>query len=179
MPIDQLASPISSLTMEFSRIDLVAHWNRCGLSADYLAQFLAYNFAGQEHALIVLSTVLNELIENAVKFSLNGPHPLLLQTSFHGESVALQTRHLCRRKQAERLIHWVMKVNEEDLDDLFVEQIEYTARHNRTASGLGFITLVKDYGARLGVRIDPGPTSEYREVIVRAILRTENVEAPQ
>ena len=59
----------------FVPIDLVREWSRCGQTADYMARYLAYDFADRETAASVLSTVINELVENAAKFSTDKANP--------------------------------------------------------------------------------------------------------
>ena len=60
---------ISELTVDLLTVDLVAEWRRCSVVADFVARYFAQNFAAPEAAASVLSTVLNELVENATKFS--------------------------------------------------------------------------------------------------------------
>ena len=147
--------PISTLGLSFDRLDLVSSWRRCSLSADFAAHYISDHFDNPERVGGVLSTIINELIENAVKFSLPGSQEVRVAIPFFGNRVTLELRHVCSTAQALLLHAWVERVYTTDAEDLFVEQLEYTAHHAPESSGLGLITLRKDYGATIGVRLLP------------------------
>ena len=89
--------------VKFIPLDLVAHWRRCGMTADFLAYFLSYTFRDQDAALSLLSTVINELLENAVKFSVDKRRPVALALSHFGETVRIQTHNVCKDERSETL----------------------------------------------------------------------------
>ena len=160
---------ISELGLNLTRLDLVAHYKRCGSSADFVANFLGFSFGSREQAITVLSTVLNELLENAVKFSAPADYDITVRTTYDGESILVETTNLCTRMQADILCAWVQRITDNDPEDLFIAQLERTAANSPDQSGLGFITLAKDYGASLGVRIETG-TSPYVLARVQAVI---------
>ena len=63
---DETQTPLSTMAVQLLPLDMIVQWKRCGQTADYIASYLAYHFRDFGRAMNVLSTVLNELIENAV-----------------------------------------------------------------------------------------------------------------
>jgi len=166
---------ISELYMRFIPLDLVAHWKRCGMVADFLAHFLGYNFENKEMATNIISTVLNEVLENAVKFSVDKSETIALGLRYVGEHIEVEASNKTDLIKADNLAKYIQKLHTEDLEDLFVQQIEHTAAKERTASGLGLITLKKDYEARVGCQITEKAPNVF-ETIVRVCLPVEKVE---
>src|SRR5690349_25000309 len=62
-------APLSELSLSFPPLALVAEWSRCSETADFVARFFAHDYPDRDVAGSVLSTVVNELVENAAKFS--------------------------------------------------------------------------------------------------------------
>src|SRR5262245_38591774 len=147
--------PISELLIRLLPLDLVAHWGRCGMTADYMAHFLAYNFENAAIAQNITSTVLNELVENIIKFSADKHREVSIEMCHFGETLSITTRNSTSPARAESLAAFVQRLISEDLEVMFLQQIEQTAAADKPASGLGLLTLMRDYNARLGVRIIP------------------------
>lgn len=173
---DGAPAPISVLALKLARIDLVAHWRRCGTTADFIGDFLSDHFHRPATAANVLSTVVNELIENAVKFSLSDARSVEVSVPLFDDCLIVQTRHLAQRDQADALLLSLEALSASTPEVLFLEQLEHTAAEDREASGLGFITLVKDYGAILGARITPTPQEGVVGVTVQARLSAELID---
>ncbi|HEX9244216.1 MAG TPA: hypothetical protein VF875_17360, partial [Anaeromyxobacter sp.] len=54
-----------TIRVEVVPIDLVTEWRRCGIISDFAAAYLEWAFARRSTARSVVSTVVNELVENA------------------------------------------------------------------------------------------------------------------
>lgn len=145
--------PLSEMVIRFVPLDLVIQWRRCGMIADFLADFLAYNFKHKDTARNVISTVLNELLENAVKFSPEKHRRASLALIYHGETIRIQTRNTSNKKHVASLQRLVERLCSEDPELLFLEQLEYSATEDPDASGLGIVTLKKDYLARIAIEL--------------------------
>jgi hypothetical protein len=178
--LDALPSsrPLTRLVIELLPLDLVAQWSRCSLVADFLGEFLASGFdARRDVARNELSTVLNELIENAVKFAFDKQELVSLLMINYGDTIRLEASNVCDVRHATDLAEQIRRVLENDAEELFVEQVERTAAEDRLASRLGFITMRKDHGARLGVRITDDAREGLRRVTIQVLLDTEEVVA--
>lgn len=172
------AAPMTALTgveLQLRAIELVAHWRRCGLTADWLAHFFAYDFAPntRETAVSVLSTVINELLENAAKFSGDKQRNVGISVRHHGEFMCIETHSTAADGQVAVLRDTMDDLGREPLDELFARRMQTKALPG--ASGIGLLILKKDYGARLGVKLSPLSADEW-DVQVRVELDMANVE---
>lgn len=144
---------LSKLRVELLPIDLVVQWRRCSKMADFLAGYFEYHFEERTVAVQVLSTGLNELIENLAKFSANKRMPVFVEINHYGELITVTTENEAALPQVEALRGRLLRMATTDPEELFLEQLEHTASSDRSASGLGLINLKKDYGARLAAEI--------------------------
>jgi hypothetical protein len=146
------APALTSVSLDLRALDLVTHWKRCGLSADWLAAFFAYDFElGKRRAAeSVLATAINELIENAAKFCADKRAMVTLSVHQHGDFIRLETRNLADDARTTKLREAVDSLAG-DLDALFAKRIEQ--QDEPGASGVGLLILKKDYGARIGARL--------------------------
>jgi hypothetical protein len=166
----------AELSMRFVPHDLVEHWRRCGLTADFLAHFLAYNFTVRETALNVISTVLNELLENAVKFSADKARMISLVLVHYGDTVCIETKNFTDAACAASFQTFLARLTTEDAEELFRQQIEYAMTSDQASSGLGLITLKKDHQAQIHVRIEQCRDTGFFETVVRVTLDAEELD---
>ena len=111
-----------------------------------------------------------------MKFSTAKRRDVSVELSHYGEIVCITTRNATNAARADTLARFVQRLTSEDLDDVFMQQIEQTVETNRPASGLGLLTLMRDYRALLGVRIIPCLDSELFETIVQVVLNVDELE---
>lgn len=137
-----------------------AHWHRCGATADWAAHLLAYNFERRETATNVLSTVINELLENAVKFSSDKRRPIRLRVAQRGDRVVIETENAADAAQTHDLETHLAAVFA-DRGELFAKLIERAAAGETGAPGVGLLVLRRDFGATLGVEIAPHASGDH------------------
>lgn len=157
IPERDAASRISELRLELLPIDLIVQWRRCSVVADFLSHYFNYHFEDRTNAMQVLSYGLNELIENLAKFTGDKQEPVSLTMTHFGEALRVQTYNVARRPQAEALASRLEQLSTVDPEELFLAQLEHTASEDKGASGLGLITIKKDYQATIGAEIVPLP----------------------
>lgn len=112
-----------------------------------------------------LSYIGNELLENAIKFNVDSKNNHLKLGIYFLEDIELTaviyTENLTLAEQVEKYQAFINSLLINDPNELYIQQIETTASQaGNEASGLGLITLVNDYAAKLGWRfksasIDP------------------------
>lgn len=146
---------ISEVGLNVLPIDMIVQWRRCSIVADFLASYLSYLFENRQNAVNVLSSGINELVENLAKFAADKREPVSIVVSHYGEHLRVRTRNVARRAQAEALASRLTRMASMDAEELFLEQLEHTASQDHRASGLGLITMKKDYKALLGAELTP------------------------
>jgi hypothetical protein len=163
----------SYVDLRLSSQNPAARMERCALTADFLAGFLAPPPEATSLEREELSVVMDELLANAVKFSADLREPVSMTVHHYGDSIRVEASNVCGEQQAKALVETLRRVIDEKLEDLFVDAIEANAGEP-DASRLGFITLRLNFGARLGARIRPDPeTGQYRVTVAVVLDRPE------
>lgn len=150
--------PLVELTLRTRAIEYIVQWSRCGMTADYLADFFSYCFRNRKTAKAVLSTVINELLENAVKFSSERRLPLTVSVKHLGGFVLVETSSTTDEKQVRAFENALSELQLHGAEELFyrtvAQPVVYGQMNAPTKSRLGLILLKKDYDATLGVRME-------------------------
>lgn len=162
---------LTAVAVELHALDLVVQWQRCGIAADYVAEHLALSFAHHATARSVLSTVANELLENAAKFCADKTESIRLSARHMGEVIELVTRNGAEAKDVSALEHVFAELAGGDLDAAFARRIEAKSR-----GGLGLLILAKDYAVQLGADLAPAAAPGRTDVTLRAVLSTQQLE---
>jgi hypothetical protein len=142
-----------------SSIPLQQRWRNNGLSADFLAGYVSTFFPGDDRASTArqaeikdaISFVANELLENAMKFShAASQHTVTIEMFLDPDAVRLFTVNDIAPDTIETLQQFIGTVLTADTNALYMEQLERNANaENESGSGLGFLTMINDYGATL------------------------------
>jgi hypothetical protein len=173
---DEAALPpaITGVALELCALDLVAQWGRCGMSADWLAAYFAYDFepTGRAAANAVLATAVNEVLENAAKFCADKRGVVRLAIRHHGDVIRIETTTVADRKRAQAFRDVLEELDRADLGELFASRVEH--QREPGASGVGLIVLKRDYRARIGARLKPRPDGHW-EVRVQVVLNAEDI----
>ncbi len=164
------AETVSYVDLCLASRDSSATWQRCTLTADFLAGFLAPAEEQEHKEREELSVVIDELLANALKFSVNSIEPVSMTVQHFGDAVRVEASNVCDAHQAKRLVESLRRVIEENLEDLFVSQIEASATDGNDSSQLGFITLRMNFGARLGARVRLDEDTGHYRVTVAVLM---------
>jgi hypothetical protein len=128
-------------------------WHHCGTTSEFLGDFFALSHARSAHAYNEarhsIGYLVNELLENAVKF--RAPGDVVVESSLQDGRFEIRVANLVARETAERFAGLLAELTTRDPGELLIERIEANAADSSSsASGLGLLTLMSDYGARLG-----------------------------
>lgn len=126
-------------------------WRHSGLTSDFIAEAMAMPFAASKaryadihHSIGYLS---NELIENAVKF--RQPGKIIIEAGITAEVFMIRVRNEIDKNTSARFQALLTKMLSGEPGDLLIRQIEANAASDATGSGLGLLTLLADYDARM------------------------------
>jgi hypothetical protein len=140
-------------------IPLQQRWRNNGLSADFLAGYLATFFPGDDQASSArqaeikdaISFIANELLENAMKFS-HAPskHTVTIEMFLDADAIRLYTVNRAAAERVEPFQRFIGELLTADTNELYTAQLERNATdEDNASSGLGFLTMINDYGARV------------------------------
>ena len=128
-------------------------WHHCSTTSDFLGDFYAtqarkasLDYNETRHG---IGYLVNELLENAIKFRAAGD--ISVETSLDGTNFEIRVVNNIDETTSTRFRALLGEITSRDPGDLLIEKIESNAANpSSTGSGLGLLTLMSDYGVRLG-----------------------------
>jgi len=156
-------------------MDLIVNWRRCSMTSDWIGRYIALEFPQEDHAFREISTVVNELLENLVKFAVNKRESVKLTVTNFGDFVRIDATNKCRDVHVQPLRDGFLKLLDSNPEELFLTRVEEAADADSSGSGLGLIALAKDHCSGLGLEVPAAGEGEFL-VTVRAELSTEEME---
>jgi hypothetical protein len=163
------------LRVTLQPIDLMTYWKRCGLIADFGAKFYAYAY-GKNNEIIenTISTVLNELVENAAKFSKQRDSYVEIVLKHYINLVSIEVANEATPRISESFRNYVRQLAESDHEELYFKKLEEKAEDD-TSSGLGLLMILKDYPCRFGAKFEEMQDggSSYYKIHVKIIMKLE------
>ncbi len=139
------------------------------LSADFLADYLSTFFLSDEHQQIecnkqaevksAVSYIANELLENAMKYGVEmSPFPISIQIHLNPELIVFQLTNSIHSDKTLEFQNHIETILNGDPDELYMAQLERNALEEESEeSGLGLLTMLNDYGAKLGWKFESLP----------------------
>lgn len=169
--IDQFPPDRDSLELTFTPCSrpIKQRWRNNRLSAyfvaDYLSSFLPVDEqdANSEKRIKqskgAVSYIANELLENAIKFTDENSNDkvkfgihFVVETEVVAVIFATNTTNLETANKLQEFIKELLTCD--DPSELYLQQIEKNAETESETSGLGLLTMVNDYSAKLGWKFD-------------------------
>ena len=162
------------LTFTPSSRPIKQRWRNNRLSAhfvaDYLSSFLPLDEedANSEQRIKqskgAVSYVANELLENAIKFTDdNDTYKVKFGIHFieDVEVIAVIFATNCANSESVNKLQAFIKelLSSDDPNELYLQQLEKNAETESETSGLGLLTMVNDYSAKIGWRFETIPDS--------------------
>ena len=132
-------------------------WVHCDSTATALASYFSAFFperaqgdeVGREEMAFSVNYVANELLENVHKFG-SGKR-MELRACMTETDLLLWTRNAAPAEARVRLESVISGILQGDPQELLLERIEQNALNpESSASGLGYLTMMSDYGVRFG-----------------------------
>lgn len=145
-----------------SSMPLKQRWRNNGLSADFIADYFTTFFPGEQapdkaisikaEVKSAVSFIANELLENAMKFSDEmSQYPVTIQLNLKSNKMVFWVTNSINSPQVEKLQAFIQDLTLGDPNDLFIRRLEEPTEGE---SGLGLLTMVNDYQAKLGWKFE-------------------------
>ena len=163
---DFIEQPASQeyLIMGFSpsSVPLKQRWRNNGLSADFLADYLTTFFPRNEddpstierQAEIkgAVSYIANELLENAMKFNdETSEYPIDIKLQLESDGVIFSVANSISPQAVDKFQAYIQQLLASEPSELYLQRLEKNAADEScTNSGLGLLTMLTDYTAKLG-----------------------------
>lgn len=125
---------------------LLNDWKQCSMLANYIAEYVGYQYEQQERAENLISTITNELLEAII--SLAPEHSDLVITLHQSaEGLQLDTNHHIHANLASpyrQFLHSLMNTSDEDQ---YLEMLTTEEMPDLYFNQLGLMMLTHDFGA--------------------------------
>jgi hypothetical protein len=181
--IDELPVSEEYLTIHFSPASTPRkkRWSNYGLSADFLGDYFANFFPGDDlpngnidkraNVKGAVSYIANELLENTMKYSDETANlAVSISLYLYDEKLIFRVSNPAEVNVAKEYQSFVRKLVSSDIDEMYAMQLEQTAL-GLGGSHMGILTMINDYDAKMGWKFDPLPQqSGVVEVTVMAYL---------
>ena len=182
--IENLPPSQEYLILSFSpgSIPLRQRWRNNCLSADFLADYLSTFFLSSEQeeaksekqieVKSAVSYIANELLENAMKYGVEKSlYPISIQIHLNPDLIIFQLTNSIHKQQTQAFQAHIEKLINSDPSELYIAQLENNALdENIENSGLGFLTMLNDYEAKLGWKFET-LASESTEIAVTTMVQ--------
>ncbi|MBZ8181544.1 slr1658 superfamily regulator [Oscillatoria salina] len=166
--VENLPVSDESLVMRFSpsSVPLKQRWRNNGLSADFMADYMTTFFPGNERVTAAINKkeeikgavgyIANELLENAMKFNdEKSSYTISIQLHMNSDSIIFVTRNSIAQEEVESFILYIKELVTGDPEELYIRQLEENAEDVACSSSkLGYLTMINDYGAKLGWKFE-------------------------
>jgi hypothetical protein len=145
-----------------SSIPLKQRWRNNGLSADFMADYLATFFPANEDDTSTIdrqaeiksavSYIANELLENAMKFNNeSSEYPIDIKLQLESDGVIFSVVNSISPQAVDKLQAYIQQLLASEPSELYIQQLEKNAvEESCTDSGLGLLTMLTDYSAKIG-----------------------------
>src|SRR5262245_38450197 len=148
-----------------SSLPLQRRWRNNGLSDYFLSDYITTFFPGedekdkgrQSEIKDTISYVANELLENAMKFSYAPQeHPVSITLQLEQNNLRFYVQNSIACEYVAAFQAFIKRLLTEDPDELYMERLMANAEgENKSGSGLGFLTMLNHYNARLAWKFEP------------------------
>lgn len=149
---------ISHNRMVLDAGQLAASWRRCSLSSDFWDRYTGFfvpphavtGHLARDAANSVFSYLLNEMFENCAKFSRGTNLEISYDCWVLVDRIVFQMSNYILPGMVQGFSDLIKQLLENDPEELYFTKLEENAASNSSSSGLGYLTLIKDYGIKFG-----------------------------
>ena len=139
-------------------------WQHASATCDFLSDMMAMRCErtklGYIDARHSIAYLVNEVLENAIKFKSGGNVSIFC--SLERNRFEIMISNVISEDAAKKFQTILAELVTRDPGELLIERIEMNAANEySSASGLGILTLMNDYGAKLGWKFDALPFSTH------------------
>lgn len=133
-------------------IDMVTYWRRCGAVSNFVGSFYNITSKNSDHENLI-STIFNELIENAAKYSTKRDSDIIIDVQLYNTILKMQIENACNEKNKDSLTSILNKlISFDDINDLYYKEIEKKMTDKGSSAGIGLIMLKKDFNIKIGAK---------------------------
>ncbi|NPV02051.1 MAG: hypothetical protein HPY53_11785 [Brevinematales bacterium] len=144
----------SKVNIAISPSDLGGFWSRCGITADFGASFLSLKTSNRAQIKNSLSFILNELVENAVKYSLSQKYFLSIVLLEYDDKILFEVGNFIDKNLYDKFkFHIDNFLLIENIEEKYIELLS-SSDTDVKESLIGIMTIVNIYHPMLGIEFE-------------------------
>lgn len=170
---NELDNVSNMVTLTLLPKDLALYWQRCGITADFGASFASFCFHNIDNVKNTLSAILNELVENAVKYSLQKSKRVKITLFDHDNALFFEVENSISKNQWEVFnneVDYLQCIN--DIEDEYIKAMERSMTGEE--SKLGLLTMLNDYKVELAICFNSDKLNN-RDVKIQVKINPEDL----
>ena len=166
------AAPFFTIELLVQAQDIQDRWQRCNMLANYIAEYVAYQFPEREWAENLLSTVTNEFLEAIACLSPRRSELTLRCTQFAG-NLMIEIKHSLRPNAIEPYLTFLRELAGAAIDDIYFGLLTATERPEVSFNQFGLAMLVHDFHTRIVAQLDDATG----QICIQVGVPTEEIQA--
>ena len=147
------AAPFFTIELLVQAQDIQDRWQRCNMLANYIAEYVAYQFPEREWAENLISTVTNEFLE-AVACLSPGRTELTLRCMQYASDLQIEIEHSVQPNALQPYLTFLSELSGTTIDDSYFRLLTAAERPELSFNQFGLVMLVHDFHARIVARLD-------------------------
>ncbi|TGM60506.1 slr1658 superfamily regulator [Leptospira vanthielii] len=138
----------SHLSISVSSADMTFYWKRCDVLSNFISQFYFHSYESKRLDKNAISTIINELVENAAKYSDKENSKIYIEIKDLGTDLRLEVKNRVTPWMKAIFENKIQTIQEGNINQLYFDALE--SRNNGSGSeGMGLLILLKDYQLKL------------------------------
>lgn len=160
---DESLKPLFSIEMTLQSQDFHSEWQRCSMLANYIAEYMAYQFPERDRAENFISTVTNELLET-IAYLTPGKSSLSIRCSQFTDTIKLDAEFSIRSGVVDPYMDFMQNYRKNGNHYLELLTGEVSAEEN--FNQLGLAMLAHDFNIEIDTHLDDSKSYIRTQVIV-------------
>lgn len=154
---------------------LNGYMQRCAMAADFGASFLSIALKNREGAKNSLTFILNELVENAVKFSNSIDDEIDLSIAHNVQEIILTVRNIINQEQYGYFKNYIQEYIElANIEQKYMDLLAAMSEQGKL-SRIGLLTIRNNFQARIGIQIHGPNERRLYQVSVQIAVKPEEI----
>ncbi|MEM7336594.1 MAG: hypothetical protein AAF490_31230 [Chloroflexota bacterium] len=131
--------------------DIQTEWSRCSMLANYIAEYVAFEYEHREWAENLLSTISNELLETAVYLAPD-ISDLELKINKNDSAFMVTMTHLVKDPLLTHYETFIHALDSDQKQDIYINWLTQSKEEAPYFNQLGLCILTNDFDAQLQIQ---------------------------
>ncbi len=131
--------------------DIQTEWSRCSMLANYIAEYVAFEYEHREWAENLLSTISNELLETAVYLAPD-ISDLELKINKNEDAFLVTMTHLVKNPLLDHYETFIHSLESGQKQEIYLNWLTHSEENAPYFNQLGLCILTNDFDAQLHVQ---------------------------